>query len=545
MNKSKLMMCAEKANLNQEECTTKAGEFCYLAFFVILCALKALGFYEGQAVFNFFMVIACLFLLAKIALTRHTKAEYIVIVLFLGMGLLTYACSGEKSLLINLMVIVGIKGISERKVVQSGLTSWGIGYVCLTVLSLLGLHSDAIFLHTKQIVGTVGCHSLGYAHSNILHINYLCISAMVLYLAKDRFSRKQKCALLAILFAVDIWVFLYSMSFTGMLGTLILYFFYFYVTMRGHLGKLEKILAELILPFCLVFSLVGPLVIKGELFDRINAALNTRYYLTQWFLTEQPIRLFGSCITVPVSNYYLDCSYAYLLVYLGIVPFIVLILLYLGLIHHLVRENRNEELAIVLSLCIAGVTETFLFNLAFKNITLVFVGTYLYTLLGRVQAKKASSIADMMKLCRGKLDQDGFLVISRVSKAVCHEGRKILSAWMKHALYYLALFVLVLAAAGGIVLLTTRKPDAVYYNGSVFNRTSDEPIYLTQEEVDELRSDGNFVIEYPGEDEPMYRYEGSTANWEYLRIVVSVGAYSAIAVCCVTAMVKDRKKEPE
>ena len=93
-----------------------AGEFCYLAFLAIFSALKALGFYEGQTVFTLFMLAAFAFLAGKLALTRHTLLEYTGIVLLLFMGLLVYWNTGEKSLLINLAVLAGIKGVSGRRV---------------------------------------------------------------------------------------------------------------------------------------------------------------------------------------------------------------------------------------------------------------------------------------------------------------------------------------------------------------------------------------------------------------------------------------------
>ena len=42
------------------------------------------------------------------------------------------------------------------------------------------------------------------------------------------------------------------------------------------------------------------------------------------------------------------------------------------------KENKKAELAIIIGMLIAGITEPYLFNLSFKNLILVFAGNLLY-----------------------------------------------------------------------------------------------------------------------------------------------------------------------
>ena len=552
-------------------CAASIAQSCYLAFIAILSALKALGFYDGQSVFTLFMVIACLFLLAKLALTEYTFSEYIAIIVLLGMGVLVYFNTGEKSLLIIMMLLVGIKGVPVRKVMRTFLAVWGIGFVFLTFVSLIGLNTETILMHDKTGIGYVICHTLGYSHSNVLHMNFLCISAMVLYLAKDRFTRRRQMALLALLIALDLYVFLYSMSYTGLLGTAALYLFYAYFMMRGRLGRAERVLAQLVLPVCLAFSLIGPLVIKGGLFDLINSLLTTRYSLTLYFLTEQPVTPFGTRFEVPNYRYTLDCSYAYLFMQLGVIPFIVLMLLYAGAIRRMVKENRLTELAVTLGLCVGGVAEPFLFNFGFKNVSLVFIGEYLYYLLGRVSerfgwsGKARSPVSFLGSLagtitsgrragsCSGSNDcpvrrmacRAGVIVSYPVRwcGTVCHLGRSVLQHWMENARRYFLIAAAVFTLAAGAAALITPDIPAVYVNSTVNEeaRADRTHFYLDEEEVEELRAEGNLVFGYIDENEAMYPYDGTAAAFEYWRIVASWGVWTAAAVSLVLAGYELRK----
>lgn len=548
-NKEKMLYAADREGLQNPEGEMTRGELCFLVFTAIFCVLKALGFYEGQQIFTAGMVAAFVFLLLKLLHTRMSVLEWVTVVLLLAMGGLVYLNTGEKSLLVNFAFLAGMKGVSQRRIFRTGAVCWGGGYILLTFLTLTGVHSDTIFMHNKHGIGYVICHSLGYAHSNVLHVNYLCVCAMILYLVKDELSKKQKAMLTAVLCLLDLYVFFYSVSFTGLIASILFYVIYLYVTFRGHLSKAEGVLAELVLPICVLFSLVGPLVIRGHLFDVINNALNTRYNLTRWFLTNQPITLFGTRMDLPNYRYTLDCSYAYLFMRLGVVPFAVLMALYVGTIHRLVKEQRLTELSIMLGLCIAGVTEPFLFNLAFKNVTLIFVGEFLFDVLRELgthrrtavssetveSSARGSSYAPVRRETGWSVLRDDPAVSGRwlVADHILDGVREIVREWRSNRYPYLLAFILtaVLFSVGYTAVIP--RPQMVFINSSVNEEKEKnrESFRLTEENVAELRKEGNIIIDYPGPDEPMYPYVGSTASIEYDRRTVSWGLWTAGAVC--------------
>ena len=554
--------------------TTPFGEFCYLAFVAIFSGLKSLGFYEGQTIFTIGLVIACLFLLVKITLTRHTIPEYLIIAAFLGMGLLVYHNTGEKSLLINLMVIIGIKGVSTRKAIQTCLAFWGCGYVLLTFLSLVGLHDDALLLASKWPFGYIIRHALGQTHQNVLHTSYFAICAMILYLAADRFTKRQKLALIGILMAVNVYIFSYSVSYTGMISCCFLYAAYLYVTFRGRLNLFEKTLAALILPVCILYTLVGPLISLDKMAILRNSSLlgtvYSRYSLTNYFLTEQPITLFGTDMSLTDFHLTLDFSYAYLFSRLGIIPFILLIGMYLILVHHLMKENRLAELAVVLAHIIGGASEPFLFNLGFKNMTLFFLAELLYELTGRLPGKEyciaglirkdpeticSAAEGRTVRITGKRTEPDnpeiqsatgGFAVrITGLGPAGCRVGGRILKTWMRGWKRYLLIAASAFLIAAGITALIRKPSEKLYINITLYNYWKDngaETTFLSEEDVRQIRSDGDLVYSYADEETLMYIYDGSVVDYENIRIILSAGAWFAVIICTCAAALSEYRR---
>ena len=85
------------------------SELAFLLYFTVMLGAKAIGFSEGETAYNVCLVIGAAFFGLKLLLTRHTIAEYIMIGLFLLLGVLVYRSSGEKSLLIFFTMMLGVK----------------------------------------------------------------------------------------------------------------------------------------------------------------------------------------------------------------------------------------------------------------------------------------------------------------------------------------------------------------------------------------------------------------------------------------------------
>ena len=108
---------------------------------------------------------------------------------------------------------------------------------------------------------------------------------------------------------------------------------------------------------------------KGAAFDFFNKLLSTRFELVYFYFTDFMVSLFGTRTVIQSGHLTLDSSFAYLLMYYGVIAFILMVGAYILCTHWCIRKDKRKETLILLAVALAGVTEQFLFNLSFKNIT--------------------------------------------------------------------------------------------------------------------------------------------------------------------------------
>lgn len=348
------------------------SELFYLLYFSILLFAKGIGLYDGQMAYYALLGIGLFFLALKILSTDHSAFEYLWMILLMLLGFIVYRKTGQKGLLICFSVLIGMKKVNTRRVFRAGIVIWTACFTIMWLLSMTGMIREQVWMHDKHGIGLTLCHSMGYSHSNVMHVGFLMLAMMFCYLY-GRANRKSLIRLTLFLLILNAVVFFYSMSYTGFLACGIYLILNLILSFREKLTLTDKILLGLIFPICVLFICVGPLVIKGRVFDFINKALTTRYYLSYYYLTEQPATLFGQRYNLDF-HLTMDSSYIYLLRQYGVLSFILVLAMYSGLIHDEISHNRRSELAITLGTCVAGTTEQFLFNTSFKNLSLIFMG---------------------------------------------------------------------------------------------------------------------------------------------------------------------------
>ena len=84
-----------------------------------------------------------------------------------------------------------------------------------------------------------------------------------------------------------------------------------------------------------------------------------------------------------------------------------------------------------------------------------------------------------------------------------------------------------------IYLAVTKEPTALY--GARERDESNKslgmkPEYYTSQEIAEFKKNGDIVIDYDGQDKPMYKYDETLAVGEYRKKVMSVGVWTGMIV---------------
>lgn len=350
--------------------------FFYL-FFGLLLFAKGIGLYDGQNSFKLFLLAALVCWLLKMCLTEYTLREALTVGGLVLLGLFVYRSSGEKAALVSILVVTGMKEIPLKRLFAAGLVIWTACFAGMLTLSLTGVIEPLMLVHNKMGLGFVIRNSLGYTHPNVLHISYVILMAFWFYVLRPQGKKALWGIVLA--FAGNLYIFLYSLSYTGFVMTVAYLILIAYFTFRTKRTKGEEIVIQCLMPVCVLTALLAPLLLKGQAFEIADKIVNWRFRLTRRYLIPENISLLGTRMAMDRGS--VDCSYVYGLIYYGVLLFGLFMLGYFFLIRHLLREKRGAELALVLGIVAAGFTEPFQFNFSFKNLILPLLGEYLFRLL--------------------------------------------------------------------------------------------------------------------------------------------------------------------
>lgn len=504
-----------------------------MAYFAIMLFARGIGLYEGMVLYNITLVIGMLLFGVKILCTEHTVFEYLWMGALFAISLLVYYNTGEKGLLVYFTMMLGVKGVSVLKASYLGLVVWGVSFSALFIGTLFGLIDDICFIHEKHFIGYIICHTMGYPHSNVLHISYMVLVFFIIYSFHVN-NKLNYIKLITILMLGNIFVFAYSLSFTGLIATTVLLMSCMYFRFRKHISYIEKVLIEMIFPLCLAFSIILPVIVEGDNYDLLSKFTNTRSVLSRYFLTEQPLTLFGSRLVVPNYRYTMDCSYVYALVQLGIIPFILICVLFCALIHYCLQKNKRKELALIIGFIVAGSSEPFMFNLAYKNLIFIFLGKYLFELSSGISPHLCELMNYKVQLIKIELPESSRIISITLNKIILYMKTLINKVNQKSGVFlfaFVAAFIFMILACRVILPETTEV-----YVSEEMNANSTSEVYLTKAEVDNIRKQGNIVKDYEDENSVMYLYSGEIAKIEYYRNIIGRASVLSASLVVILAI---------
>lgn len=363
----------EKAD--RKTVTVSTGEILYWLFFGSLLFAKGIGLYDGQAVFKVILLFASCCLFAKLLIEEYTIAEYGKIVAVLGITALTYVVSGEKGLLLYGMMMAGMKNVNLKRIFTLGTIIWSVTFLGTTVSSLFRMDSTVYKVHAKLGLGHIFRWSLGYPHPNVLQVSYLLLAIFIIYMLGDKFRMKHAVWL----FAGNCLVFLYSVSYTGFAVFMCLLLGRIYLLWRKRLNVAEKIVIQCIFPVCVFVSLVIPVTVTGRWFQILNKLLSTRMELAWRYLKPEYISLFGKRLSeITTESVTMDSAYLSAFITYGIIPFSILCLYTMYAIARYLSKKMYLETLIIVTIAVGGLTEPFLYNTSFKNVSFILMGALLY-----------------------------------------------------------------------------------------------------------------------------------------------------------------------
>lgn len=478
----------------------------YYGFFLLLSITKGLGLYEGQKLFELLVVPAFLCGAAKILVTPYTKRQWAGQILLLLLTAVVFFNSHERGILFLAFTVLGMKGISVKKTFHAGLWVWSVCAVFLSVFSFFRLEHTVYRVHAKMGMGHIFRWSLGFSHPNILHITYLALCAFLIYELGEgcRFRH------FVLLMAGNILVFIYSISYTGFGIVSVLLAGCLYTRFRPKFGILEKLLANLVLPVCLVLSFVLPFYLYDAAWaykiQKLNFLLNTRIWLAEQFLRSEYRSLFGADISKVVkSSMTMDNSYVWGYINYGLVCFVTIILGYFALLFYDTHKQKTKELVILVCFLGAGWTEPLLFNTSFKNVTLIFLGSLLFL------QKEGAPEYELFPGLPRRVRIPFAALPDRLSKA----AGKILRRYKKKVMCFAAAG----AALGAIMCIVVYRPPVGYVVPRFYTDGKEETsVYVAGRQ--DPAYEGWKIMNYQDKDTPMQLVQGKAVRLETVRYAI-------------------------
>jgi len=467
---------------------------------------KGIGLYDGQPAYKILLLLALAAWAGKMAATLYTVKEAAWITALLLLAVCVYRISGEKGALIYILMLTGLKDIPMERLMKVGLVCWGVSFVGMTAAYAAPFLDGPFKVHEKYGMGMVIRWGLGYSHPNVLHISYFALAVFIVLVFRKNFSWKMAAGLMA----GNLLVFLYSLSSTGVLlvtAYLVLNLYWLY---RKKLGKAEQILIQLVLPVFLIYSLLAPVLTQGELFAFLDKLTNTRLRLAKHFLTTQPVTLFGTRLAdIITDKLTMDNSYVFAFVTYGLVLFGLLMAGYFILIRRFCRQQKGMELSVILSSLFAGLTEPFLFNTSFKNMSLLFFQELLF------DAKKEGKLG-----IRYLAELEITLPFSCVKKGV-----PVIRSQKQHAVFCGVLLAGFLA--GAFLWQTTAQVPS--YIAAVRKdcdiKDNRESVFFEDEEM--IETQNGRAVGYVDETTEMVVYSGNIVRLEHMRDMLFCGLFMA------------------
>lgn len=536
------------AIINSEERQMQVTELIYLLYFSLLLGARVLGFIEGETVYNLIFVVSMVLFLVKLILTDYTILEYLLIALFMLTALLVYQNTGEKGLILNFSLMLGLKGVSQKKVIRSAFLITAFGMMAMFILSATGLIRDVYYYQERGHIKDFR-HAIGYSHPNSAQDwAVLLIFIFMMLVGRPSVRAVLRATLLSFLFST--FIYFYTGSRTGWIITAFYLLLNFVLMSRGHLGRIGGFLCMAEYPILVAASIAVPLLDQTKLYALLLEKGNTlgaRASIASFRWQTNGIRLFGNHFDYSEILYGVDISYLYLLLNLGIIPLVLISILYIGTIWDQVRGQHLEEVGVTASLLIMGMTDPLLFNMSTKNLIMIFAGSWLF--------RKTETIQKRMMADVGVSTGTGRRTLSRLLPGQSRwRERKtqmvMLPAWaVRFALAvtdgcrtavesgktFWRMQAIFLGSAGICAILygvTVSRPAVVYSNqntselGGVIDGL--ETVYMTPEDALAARQHGDIVIGYQDETVPMYIYQGDVPMHEYLRRMMSIAAIAGI-----------------
>lgn len=322
--------------------------------------------------------ITFLLFAVKICMTKYTRREWIIIILFEALGIVSYMATGRNEIIRIVTMIASCKGMNEKAVFSYIFRITLGGCALLGTLSLAGVLGATkvteVFREGK--VETRYCFGMG--HPNAFHCMLFMLVLLFLYL----YGKNLKKYWYGILFLANVGIFLLTGSRTGMLITA---FAVVFAALLVYGTKLQKTAFIYGMTLVILFSCIGIALFAAAFSRRVpyqpvlqqidkllsGRIINLYYGCSAQAGTLPTWRLFG----VAENGYYFDMGWVRLFYWYGIIPGCIYVAVLALLIWELYKRKEYMGVMVLASLFIYTLVEAHIISVYLaRDYTLFLIG---------------------------------------------------------------------------------------------------------------------------------------------------------------------------
>lgn len=345
--------------------------YLFYAFILINTFFKGIGLDNSSKIYLIGLIIGVIALIEKLLNDKYTKKEIIFIASSLLVGIITFLIAKTPTLLLTCLCLAGMKNVEVNDVFKKMYYVRLLTFVAVITLSLAGIiENEKISMWRSGRISER--YSLGFGHPNTLHLTFFILVALYMY------NKYEKLKILdySIIIVLNLTLYQFSVSRTGMIVTMLLVVFFLISKIKG-VNKIIIKLPIIIFIILLIFSFAtGLLYGKVRIMDKLNDILNGRVAYSHYYLQTYGFSLFGSN-TKNDTNALFDNGYLYMYVQFGIIGLAYLSILYLKIFKKIMKTLDVKKAVLSICFLIYIFTESFSPNI-FMNIILLFAADTIF-----------------------------------------------------------------------------------------------------------------------------------------------------------------------
>ncbi len=359
----------------------KTGEVCFWTALMIelLIVIVDKSAYINPLESQLFRLTFLLFCI-KIALTKYSTKEWLMILLFGSILFISYLVNERDEAVRVVAFIAACKGMEIKRVMKVVFWTTFAGCAALMALSLTGIYGAVSVTADYGRGGMETRYTLGMGHPNALHCMLWLVVVLAVYCYADRLKWYSYAAFLV----MDFVLYAFTASKTGVIvwAFFVVAAFAMRYSKRCRENKAAYFLGAAIVAGCIVFAMMGAHIentyeTPDSLMHKLDKLLNGRYqscYAVEAARLEN-WKVFAS----PENTEFFDAGFVRLFYWYGIVPGI----LYIGMNAYLLYQSYKEKdyvmLVMIVTFSVYSLMEAhFISVYLLRNYLLVLMGHYWY-----------------------------------------------------------------------------------------------------------------------------------------------------------------------